>query len=159
MLRGRRRPARFEADIVLRVLVALGLGVDAYVHLHLATDYQAAAPGGIGEGTLFRIEAGIAAVTAAAVLVRAGRVISVLAFLVATTALAVVLVYRYVDIPAFGPFPSMYEPVWFTEKTLSAVAEAVAALAALLLVGRAWRGRLRAADARIGGTHSARRHS
>lgn len=38
-----------------------------------------------------------------------------------------------------GPFPAMYEPVWFPDKTLSAVAEAVAALvagAAALLSGR-----------------------
>ena len=43
-----------------------------------------------------------------------------------------VVLYRYVDVPALGPLPAMYEPVWFTEKSLSAVAEAVAAIAAAL---------------------------
>ena len=38
-------------------------------------------------------------------------------------AFAAVMLYRYVDIPAIGPLPAMYEPVWFFEKTLSAVAE------------------------------------
>lgn len=137
---GSRRAARSSAaGIVLRLLVALGLVVDAVVHLRLAPGYQAAAPGGIGEGTLFRIEAGVAIVVALAVLVRPGRVVSALAFLVAAGGLGAVLLYRYVHVPAIGPLPSMYEPVWFGEKTLSAVAEAVAAVAALLLVGRGWR--------------------
>jgi hypothetical protein len=47
-----------------------------------------------------------------------------------------VLLYRYVDVPALGPIPSMYEPLWFPEKTLSAVAEAVATLAALTGLAR-----------------------
>ena len=53
--------------------------------------------------------------------------------------LGAVLLYRYVNVPMLGPFPAMYEPVWFPDKTLSAVAEAVAALvagAAALLSGR-----------------------
>lgn len=137
---GRRRRGRpAGADLVLRVVVALGLGVDAYVHFHLAPGYQLAAPGGIGEGTLFRIEAAVAVVLALAVLVAGGRVVGALAFLVAAAGLVAVLVYRYVDVPAFGPFPSMYEPVWFGEKTVSAVAEAVAALGALLLLLRSGR--------------------
>jgi hypothetical protein len=41
---------------------------------------------------------------------------------------------RYVDLPAVGPLPSMYEPLWFFEKSLSAAAEAVAALASLSLL-------------------------
>jgi len=52
--------------------------------------------------------------------------------------LGAVLLYRYVNVPMLGPFP-VYEPVWFPDKTLSAVAEAVAALvagAAALLSGR-----------------------
>jgi hypothetical protein len=44
------------------------------------------------------------------------------------------VLYRYVDVGAFGPVPNMYDPFWApAEKTLSAVAEAVAALAALAL--------------------------
>ena len=55
------------------------------------------------------------------------------------SALGAVLLYRYVNVPMLGPFPAMYEPVWFPDKTLSAVTEAVAALvagAAALLSGR-----------------------
>jgi hypothetical protein len=131
---GHRAVGSPAAGILLRLVVALGLIVDAVVHLRLASGYQAAAPGGIGEGTLFRIQAGVAIVVALAVLVRAGRVVSALAFLVAAAALGAVLLYRYVDVPAIGPLPSMYEPVWFGEKTLSAVAEAVAAVGSLLML-------------------------
>ena len=70
------------------------------------------------------------------VLVRPGRLSSAAAFLVAVGALAAVLLYRYVDVPASGPIPSMYEPLWFPEKTLSTVAEAVATLAALTGLAR-----------------------
>jgi hypothetical protein len=72
----------------------------------------------------------------AAVLVIAVRrwITDVLAFLVAVGGFAAVVIYRYVDVGAFGPFPNMYEPIWYTEKTVSAVAELVAALAALPLV-------------------------
>jgi hypothetical protein len=66
-------------------------------------------------------------------LVRA-RAAAVLALLVAAGGLAAVLVFRYVDLGAVGPFPSMYEPIWYPEKILSALGEAGATLAALLLL-------------------------
>jgi hypothetical protein len=137
---GRHRPGRPPVrELLLRLLVVLGLAVDAVVHLRLASGYQAAAAGGIGEGTLFRVQAGLAAALALAVLLRPGRVVSALAFLVAASALGAVLLYRYVDVPAIGPLPSMYEPVWFAEKSLSAVAEAVAALGSVVLLASAVR--------------------
>ena len=127
----------------LRLLTVAGLVVDAVIHIHLAPGYQFAAPGGIGQGNLFRIEAALAIVAALGVLLRPARATYAAAFLVAAGGLAAVLLYRYVDVPAVGPIPSMYEPVWFGEKSLSAVAEGVSALAALisLLSARADRAR------------------
>jgi hypothetical protein len=133
------RPAAVRPALVVRgigLVVAAGLVVDAVVHLQLAPDYQLAAPAGIGQGNLFRIAAVAAALVALWVLVRPGRLSFAAAFLVAASALAAVLLYRYVDVPAIGPIPSMYEPLWFPEKTLSAVAEAVATLAALAGLAR-----------------------
>jgi hypothetical protein len=118
------------------VVAAAGLAVDAIVHLQLAPDYQFAAPGGIGQGNLFRIAAVAAGLAALWVLVRPSRLSFAAAFLAAAGALVAVLLYRYVDVPAIGPIPSMYEPLWFPEKTLSAVAEAVATVAALLGLAR-----------------------
>lgn len=50
---------------------------------------------------------------------------------VAGGGLAALLVYRYYQLPAFGPIPAMYEPVRFFKKSLIAVAEVVATVAAL----------------------------
>ncbi len=121
------------ARLLLRLLVAAGLAVDAYVHFDLASPYDT--PGArISQGTLFQIEAIVAVVAAVLVIAVRRWITDVFAFLVAIGGFAAVVVYRYVDVGAFGPFPNMYEPNWYTEKTLSAVAEVVAALAALPLV-------------------------
>ena len=116
--------------MALRVVTALALLVDAVVHLRLAPGYQLSAPGGIGVGNLFRIEALVALAAAALVLVRGTVGSYSAAFLVAVSALGAVLLYRYVNVPTLGPLPAMYEPVWFPEKTFSAVAEAIAAAVA-----------------------------
>lgn len=117
---------------VLRIIVAAGLGIDAVVHLRLASEYQFAFPEGIGGGNLFRIEAALAIVAAICVLVRGSRLTYTLAALVAASAFTAVVLSRYVELPAVGPVPSLYEPLWFFEKSLSAVAEGVAALAAAI---------------------------
>lgn len=122
----------------LRVLVTavavLGLAVDAYVHFDLAANYDAIKTSTVSQGDLFRVEAGAAVLAAAALLIRPRRYTALLAFLVASGGLAAVLLYRYYNIPGFGPFPAMYEPVWYTEKTQSAYAEAAAALASAALL-------------------------
>lgn len=120
----------------LRLLVAAALVVDAVVHHRQAANYQLAAPGGIGEGNLFRIEAAVAILAALYVVVRGSRPAYVVAFLVAASALGAVLLYRYVQVPAFGPLPSMYEPIWFFQKTLSAYAEAAGVV--LAAIGLGW---------------------
>ncbi|HEY1155855.1 MAG TPA: hypothetical protein VGE95_06170 [Arthrobacter sp.] len=116
------------AGWVLRVLTAAALAVDAVVHARLAPGYQAAAPEGIGEGNLFLAEATVASVAGLYVLIRGSRRAWVLALLTAGGGLAVLLLYRYIDIPAVGPFPAMYEPIWFFDKTLTALAQALAVL-------------------------------
>lgn len=91
------------AGWLLRLGVAAALAIDAAIHLKLAGQFQAAAPGGIGEGTLFRVEAGIAVVAALYVLIRGSRTAYAAALLVSASALGVVLVYRYAPVPAIGP--------------------------------------------------------
>jgi hypothetical protein len=129
---------RREMDVVwlgLRLLAFVGLAIDAYVHFDLASGFDANTAS-ISEGTLFRIEASIATVAAVGVIVVRRWITDLLAFLVAAGGFAVVLIFRYVDIGAFGPFPVLYEPLWYTKKTLSAVAEGVAMVAAFVLVAR-----------------------
>lgn len=57
-----------------------------------------------------------------------------MAFLIAAGGLGAVLLYGYIDVGGFGPLPDMYDPIWYPEKTISAVAEAVAAVGALCLL-------------------------
>ena len=123
-------------DLALRSLTAVALLIDAGVHLHLAPGYQAGSPQGIGQGTLFLLESAAAALAALAVLLRGSRTAYAFALLVALSAFAAVVFYRYVDLPAFGPFPAMYEPVWYPEKTVSAIAEGAGV--ALAGIGLAW---------------------
>lgn len=119
-------------NIVFRILVAAALAVDALVHFSLAANYQQAAPGGIGAGNIFRIQAALAILAAIYVLLRGSKPAFIVAGLVAITAFAAVVVYRYVDLPALGPIPAMYEPVWFAKKTLTAIAEAAGTILAML---------------------------
>ncbi|GAA4605942.1 hypothetical protein GCM10023195_20930 [Actinoallomurus liliacearum] len=116
--------------LILRLLVVAGLAVDAYVHFHLAGDLGSG--GGLTEGTLFWIQGVLAALVAVLVLLRATRLTYGIAFVVAASALGAVLLYRYVDVGPLGPFPNMYEPVWYAEKVVTTVAEAVATVAAAL---------------------------
>ncbi|WP_051969458.1 hypothetical protein [Kitasatospora azatica] len=121
---------------LLRLLTAAALTVDAYVHADLAPSFDYIR-NDISQGTLFRIEAGAAAL-GAALLLLAGRRVAVwaFAFAVAAAGVGAVLLYRYVDVGPLGPLPNMYEPVWYPEKTASALAEAAGtatALAGLLL--------------------------
>ncbi len=125
----------------VRLVTAAGLAIDAYVHFDLASQY-AESGGTINESVLFRVEAAVA-VLVAVVVIATGRLAALLAGLVvAASALAVMLVSRYVDIGPIGPFPSLYDPVWFPEKMLAAYAEGAAtvtALAGVVLLVWAWR--------------------
>lgn len=118
------------AERLVRGLVVLALVVDATVHLRLAPQMQIAAPGGIGGGWLFRIQAVLALLAAAYLLIRPSVPAYLLAGAVALSAFVPVLLYTYVNVPAIGPVPSMYDPFWTTSKVVSAVAEGLGALLA-----------------------------
>jgi hypothetical protein len=119
------------------LVVTAGLGVDAYVHWHLAPGFdgvKGTASPQISQGELFRVETALALIAMVLVLVTRRRVAAMVAFLIAAGGLGAVLLYGYVDVGGWGPLPNMYDPFWYPEKTMSAVAEAVAALGALWLL-------------------------
>ena len=128
---------------MLRLLAFVGLAIDAYVHFDLASGFDANAAD-ISEGTLFRIEASVAVAAAVLVIVVRRWITDLLAFLVLASGFGVLLIYRYIDIGAFGPFPDLYEPIWYTEKLLATVAEGVG-----MLVVEGARRRLRLAHVRV----------
>jgi hypothetical protein len=150
---GPRSPGTVAAAAARLVTVA-GLGIDAYVHLDLAPVYsEAAAP--ISEGILFRAEAVLALLAALGLVLSARRRSFLAGLAVSLSALTVMLVSRYADLGAFGPFPDLYDPSWFAEKLWAAFGEAAAGLASLagvlllsIRVGRRERGRAPGASGR-----------
>ncbi len=126
------RAARITARIAgpgLRALLAAALGVSAYVHADLAPIYDPI-KATVSQGMLCRLDAAAASLAALVVLVVGRRSGFALAFVVAASSLGAILLYRYVNVGQLGPIPNMYEPAWFTEKTIAAVAEAVATVLA-----------------------------
>lgn len=121
------------AVVAARVLAAAGLAVDAYVHADLAQQYDAV-NATISQGDLFLIEAAISALAALVVLVWRRFPGDAFAWLVAAGGFALLMIYRYVDVGKWGPFPDMYDPVWFTEKWVAAVAQLVTVVTAGMLM-------------------------
>jgi hypothetical protein len=122
---------------LLTLVTLAGLAIDAYVHWHLAPQFDSlsgAASPHISQGELFRVETVMALIAMLLLAVSRHRLAVLLAFLVAAAGLGAVLMYRYIDVGGFGPLPDMYDPTWYPAKTISAVAEAAAALGALCLL-------------------------
>jgi hypothetical protein len=130
---------RSRASLGLALLTAGALAYDAYVHLHLAAGYDAIRST-VTQGGLFRVEAGVALLSAVAVLLSDKPIVWAAAGLTGVAGVVAVVLYRYVDVGAIGPVPNMYEPIWYADKTWSAVAEGAVALLWLIRVS-ARRGR------------------
>jgi hypothetical protein len=127
--RARRAPSPI-ASWTLRVGTAAALGIDAAVHALNASAYDAVGTT-VTQGQLFRVEAGVAIAVGLLVLLRPRPSSWVAAWLVAASALAAVLLYRYVDVGSIGPLPDMYENTWQVPgKVLSAYAEGAAVVLA-----------------------------
>ncbi|MFJ2645529.1 hypothetical protein ACIO1C_02125 [Streptomyces sp. NPDC087420] len=116
-----------------RLLAAVGLALDSYLHAHLADRYDLVSAD-ISQGTLFRIEAGFAAAAALLILLWRRWPAELFAWSVAAGGLTLLLIYRYADIGAWGPFPDMYEPIWYGDKVFTVVVEAVAVVATSYLL-------------------------
>lgn len=119
-------------EFLLRLLVAAGMAADAVVHWLFAPDMAGVQGGMIAGDDLFRGQAIVAVVAGVLNIVWARRWTYALSFLVASTALGAVLLYTFVDVGVLGPLPDMYDYVWYKEKTISAVGEGIATIAALI---------------------------
>lgn len=134
----RRPPTGGVGQLLLRLVTAAMLGLDSHVHLHDRGFYTGSRGGAISQGRLFVLEAAVAAVAAVLLILGwrlrvARRADWLAAFLVAASALAAVLLYRYVDVGRIGPLPDMYEPTWQVPgKLLSGYAEAAAAVLSMV---------------------------
>jgi hypothetical protein len=113
------------------VLTVAGLAIDVYIHFDLASTYDFVKTSTISQGDLFRAESVVAILAAVALVVRPRRYTAAFAAAVAGSGAAALIVYRYYNIGKIGPIPSMYEPIWYPEKTTAAIAEIVATGTAL----------------------------
>jgi hypothetical protein len=119
----------------LTFVAVVGLAIDAYTHFDLAPQFVFNRTSTISEGTLFRIEGALAIAVAVLLVVWSRWWTTLVALAVAGGGLALLLIYRYVDVGQIGPIPNMYEPIWFAEKEWSVIGEAIAVVALLGLLG------------------------
>ena len=119
----------------VRLLTAVALAVSAWVHLDLSSSPYYAG-GQLTLGALFLGQAVVAAVVALWVLARPSRAAYAAAAGVAAASSAALVLSTYVRLPQVGPFPVLYEPVWYADKVVAAVAAGVALLAALAGLAR-----------------------
>ena len=117
----------------LLIVTVAGLAVDVFVHFRVAGSYDAVGDA-ITEGLLFRVEAVIAIIAIALLLIRLNRLTAAFAALVAGGGTLALLLYYFVNVGPIGPLPNMYEHVLFAEKGITLVAQAVATGTALALV-------------------------
>lgn len=135
-------PPKPRSGAVLRALGAVALGYSAYLHARLAWDRPLVTDGQLTLSGLFVAQAVVATAVVVWVLVRGDRMAWAAYGLVALASLAALLLSVVVRIPSVGPFPVIYEPVWYPDKVLAAVSAAVAVVvAAVALVGLRRRGR------------------
>jgi hypothetical protein len=141
-------------DLLRKSLIActvVGLAVDAYVHVKLAGGYDSVAAS-VSQGTLFRIEAGMAIVAAVLLVIRPNRLTAGLAALVAGGGVFALLLYYFVNVGELGPLPNMYEPVWYSDKVVTLIAQIIATITAGALVFLEWPRKARSDQPRL---HSA----
>ena len=136
-MRSTAAPAR-AGQRALRWTAAAALAVSAYVHWDIAASPYYAA-GQITLSGLFLAQAVAAAVVAVWLALRSSRRALIAAAAVGGGSLLALVLSVYVRLPAFGPFPVLYEPLWYPEKVVAAVAAAVATATALAALASARR--------------------
>ena len=122
-------------ELLGRVVVGVALLAAGWVHLDLASTYE-----GIGDrltvGDLFRLQGVVAVVLGLAVVVLRRRWVLLAATLVGLGSALATTLSVYIRVPPLGPFPELYEPVWYDEKLVAAVTAGVAGVVGSVLLAR-----------------------
>ncbi len=121
---------------ILIALTALALVVNAVIHLQLAGPFDAITGTLIGQGWLFRIQAIVNIAVAILLIVVRRPWVAAAAAVVAAGGLALILITVAVplDLTSVG-LPVLYEPLWYPQKTISAIVQGLAILTAAVLIG------------------------
>ncbi|NHF64150.1 hypothetical protein [Microcella pacifica] len=125
--------------IALYALTGAGLIVNAVIHLQLAATFDAVAGPLLSQGDLFRIQAAAGILVTVALVIARRAWVAVIAAVIALGGLGMLVLTTLVplDLTALG-LPAIFEPVWYSDKVIAALAQGLAALtaAALVLVER-----------------------
>ncbi len=121
---------------ILIALTALALVVNAVIHLQLAGPFDAITGTLIGQGWLFRIQAIVNIAVAILLIVVRRPWVAVAAAVVAAGGLALILITVAVplDLTVLG-LPVLFEPLWYPQKTIAAIVQALAIVTAAVLIG------------------------
>ena len=129
-----------RTGLALRVVGAVALGVSAFVHLRIAAQSPPLARDGqLTLSGLFVLQGVAATVAALWVLVRGSRLSWLVLGVVALGSLAAVVLTTWITVPAFGPFPAVHDPVWFTDKVVACISAGIASIVAAVALGTARR--------------------
>ena len=119
------------------IWTAIGLLVNAVIHFLLATPFDGNAGALISQGGLFRIQAVVNILAAGLIVVRPTRWTGLVASAVAIGGLGLLVftVYAPLDLQAFG-LPLIFEPVWYSDKVIAAVAQVIALAGGVMVAAR-----------------------
>lgn len=120
--------------IVLYALAGAGLLVNAVIHLQLAATFDAIAGSLLSQGDLFRVQAAAGILITAALVIARRAWVAAVAVVIAVGGLGMLVLSTIVplDLTALG-LPAIFEPVWYPDKVIAALAQGLAALAAAAL--------------------------
>jgi len=121
---------------ILIGVTAAALIVNAVIHLQLAGPFDAITGTLIGQGWLFRIQAIVGIVVALLLIVIRRAWVAAVAAVAAAGGLALILitVAAPLDLTTLG-LPVLFEPLWYPQKTVAAVVQAVAVGTGVALIG------------------------
>ena len=135
--------------IALYALTGAGLIVNAVIHLQLAATFDAVTGSLLSQGDLFRVQAAAGILINVALVVARRPWVAAIAVLIATGGLGMLVLSTLVplDLSALG-LPVIFEPVWYSDKVIAALAQGLATLTAAALVVVERRRRLAASRTR-----------
>src|SRR5687768_14832408 len=121
--------------VVLRVLAALALALNAAIHLKLADDYTAIGTRPLSLGDQFYAQSAVAIVLALALLIRPHVLVWLATAAFSAVSLAALVVSRYTPIPVPG-WDGGWQEAWTDDARFAATVETVALVVALAGVVR-----------------------
>lgn len=113
--------------LAARLWTAIALVVNAIIHFQLAAPFDAIVGTLVSQGTLFRIQGVVDIAAAILILVLPRWWTAALAAVVAVGGLALLVISVIVPLDLqFIGFPVIFEPVWYSDKVIAAISQAIA---------------------------------